>query len=565
MNGCFLFAGPPATVTPPTVTTTIHGVAKDEFGNFLSGVVVSISGKSATTDAQGNYNLPSVIVSPDHCVILSKKNGYFTVAASQTPVANGVTEIPVYMMAASITQSFPSQSGGSVITSKGKVDFAGGIFIKKDGSAYTGQVSVAARDINPDDSNFYQFFNGDPSGNRADGSTTSLVPYGVFRTQINGGSGEELGIAKGNYATLTFALSKDMLANAPNQIALWYFDESSLIWKEEGSALLNGTNYIGTVTHFTDWICADATAATPGYSPNFEFHINLNNTFRISPKGDIIFSFSTSNGADILQLHDVVSGSFLRQLPGSATCAYSFFQSSMDGSRILVGCQGASYWDVSSGSLIKRYSIDTGSSIVMLPDGKNAVYANRFDTEIVLLRLSDSTEVQKLGFSYNKGSVSAPTIVGISSDGSRMLIHQAQNYGLWDINKSTKINTFIITDIADAVIASSDLKTIATSYRGDNYRFYSTATGGQLNSSPFPTCGTEIAFIDNDRFVTVKCDAEKSVGIYSVYSGQLLQKLSIDNNINAAWDFTSSADGSLVGESYTGSSGNKKLWLWKLK
>ena len=579
LSGCSWFNGSPNTSNPPTVTTTIHGTAKDEFNNVLSGVAININGHSTTSDVQGNFNIPALSVSPDHCVILCKKAGYFNAAVSQSPISNGITEISVSMMAASVNQSFSSQSGGSVVLTKGKIDFQPGEFIKKDESTYSGQVSAALRYLTPDDSNFFQFFSGDPTSNKSDGSLTSLVPYGIFRTQINGGSGEELGIAKGNSAILTFAISSDMLANAPAQIPLWYFDENSLTWKEEGSAQLIGTNYVGKVSHFTDWMCAEASATTAGYSPNFEFSSNA--IWSISANGAFIpiLTPSTDGSDNPCDIYDANTGSYKHtQHSGGSlgNCSNNIiFQVSGDVNHILEGCFNGSlyYWDVniSIGDPLKTYKCSghgavSGTPIKMLPDGINAVYANPDDTEIVLLRLSDSTVIRKLGFIYTSGGVSTPNIIGISSDGSQMLINEAQNYGLWDINNGTKINTFIINDGNDAILASSDLKTVATSHRGDNYRFYNTATGLLVNSTPFHNCAAKIAFIDNDRFVTVKCGATSAVGIYSIYSGQLLQQLSLDNNIsNSQVDFTSSSDGSVVGESYIAPSGNKKVWLWKLK
>ena len=43
------------------------------------------------------------------------------------------------------------------------------------------------------------------------------------------------------------------IAGAPNEIPLWYFDEDNGYWIEEGSATLQGTKYVGTVSHFSFW------------------------------------------------------------------------------------------------------------------------------------------------------------------------------------------------------------------------------------------------------------------------------------------------------------------------
>jgi hypothetical protein len=44
-------------------------------------------------------------------------------------------------------------------------------------------------------------------------------------------------------------------ATAPATISLWYVDEQTGIWKEEGSATKSGNNYVGEVKHFSFWNC----------------------------------------------------------------------------------------------------------------------------------------------------------------------------------------------------------------------------------------------------------------------------------------------------------------------
>src|SRR5205814_609485 len=35
----------------------------------------------------------------------------------------------------------------------------------------------------------------------------------------------------------------------------WYFDETSGLWKEQGTATKMGANYVGDVSHFSFWNC----------------------------------------------------------------------------------------------------------------------------------------------------------------------------------------------------------------------------------------------------------------------------------------------------------------------
>src|SRR6202008_1408413 len=46
-----------------------------------------------------------------------------------------------------------------------------------------------------------------------------------------------------------------LLQPAPATIALWSFDETTGLWKEEGTATKTGSNYIALVHHFSYWNC----------------------------------------------------------------------------------------------------------------------------------------------------------------------------------------------------------------------------------------------------------------------------------------------------------------------
>jgi len=50
-------------------------------------------------------------------------------------------------------------------------------------------------------------------------------------------------------------IASSQLSFAPNTIPLWYLDETTGLWKEEGMATKTGSSYVGTVQHFSTWNC----------------------------------------------------------------------------------------------------------------------------------------------------------------------------------------------------------------------------------------------------------------------------------------------------------------------
>ncbi len=247
LNGPFAGSG-------QTETTSIYGRILDESGAPLSGVKVSAGSVSATTDVNGLYIIKNAVVPKGRAVIIAKKAGYFDGARAETPGSKGSTRMELSMMSNAATYTVSSANGGKVdITGSNgaSVKFTAGSFLHTDGTPYTGTVRVAARYLDPANSNFYRFFSGDQEAQRTDNSRTFLVSCGVLRVELTGTSGETIKLDPTKPATLTCPKPND--PKAPSEIQLWSFDESLGLWKEEGKATLQGNIYTGTVTHFTDY------------------------------------------------------------------------------------------------------------------------------------------------------------------------------------------------------------------------------------------------------------------------------------------------------------------------
>ena len=244
--------GPNDTEPGTTETTTVYGRITDEAGLPLAGVNVSTGTQSDITRANGIFMIKNASVPKGRAVILCKKAGYFNGARAEMPRTDGTTRMTLSMMSNATTANVSASSGGTVSAGGASVKFEPGSFTDASGKAYTGSVSVAARYLNPAKSDFYNFFSGDEQAQRLDGSTTNLVSCGVLRVELQGSGGIALKLDPSKPATLTCPKPTND-PKAPKDIQLWSFDETLGEWKEEGTATLQGSNYVGTVTHFTDY------------------------------------------------------------------------------------------------------------------------------------------------------------------------------------------------------------------------------------------------------------------------------------------------------------------------
>jgi uncharacterized protein (TIGR02145 family) len=123
------------------------------------------------------------------------------------------------------------------------------------GSLYSGTVSVSAHYIDPTAEDIAGIMPGDLRGLRENGDLNVLVSYGMLVVELNGSAGENLQVADGKKATLSMSIPNSLTSSAPATIPLWYFDEVTGLWKEEGAATKVGNQYVGDVSHFSYWNC----------------------------------------------------------------------------------------------------------------------------------------------------------------------------------------------------------------------------------------------------------------------------------------------------------------------
>ncbi len=239
-----------------TVTTTIIGVVSDESGKGMSGVSISAHGKTATTNEHGLFIIKDARVPQDRCFVLATNGGYFTNARAEKPKEGGVTQMRLSLMRNTASYSVSASAGGTVnISEGGSVQLPADAYVTGSGAPYTGTVKVAARWLNPTASNFFSFFPGDFAATRSNGSATDLYSYGVLNVELMSQTGEKLQLGSNKKATLKYPIPSSMLATAPSEMPLWYFDETIGMWKEDGKAVKQGNFYVGEVSHFTSWNC----------------------------------------------------------------------------------------------------------------------------------------------------------------------------------------------------------------------------------------------------------------------------------------------------------------------
>lgn len=249
---------PPTNPEPPiTVTGKVKGkVINGQTGEAIQNARLSNGSASAMSNAQGEFELAGVAPA-SRTVIRVNATGYGEGLPTAAVVADQTTDIATVELhpvdvtgggdaATAITVTAPNTPASVSLPANG--------LVRPNGSPATGPVSVALSAVNP--ALNVNAMPGQYLVSTSGGGTGVMESWGAINVTLQNAAGERLNLAPGKTATIRIPVATRSASN-PATIPLFYFDEATGFWKQEGSATLAGSGadqyYEGTVSHFTYW------------------------------------------------------------------------------------------------------------------------------------------------------------------------------------------------------------------------------------------------------------------------------------------------------------------------
>lgn len=234
-----------------SVNRAFKGIVVDENNNALSGVTIKMSGKVATTDANGVFTLSNVSVKERFAYLTAEKAGFVNGSRTLMPHAD-LNTLKIMMLHENLVKTIQTGEVSNVQLGNTTVQFDGA-FSTEAGVAYTGAVKIYMNDLPSNDVNVFNKMPGTLFAIDSKGEYKGLETYGMVNVDLKGANNEKLQIASGHKAKITMAIAPNQYDTAPNTMALWNFDEVEGVWKEDGFSTRVGNNYVGEVSHFCWW------------------------------------------------------------------------------------------------------------------------------------------------------------------------------------------------------------------------------------------------------------------------------------------------------------------------
>jgi hypothetical protein len=235
-----------------SVSRDFHGKIVDTNNNPLSNVAISMSGKSATTDSNGEFTLTNVNVKERFAYLTATKAGFISGSRTVFP-HEGMNDVTIMMLPNAVYATIPTgQSTAVTLPNSVKVTFDGA-FMLLNGNSYTGNVKVIVNHLDSADPYVFQKMPGNLVGTRTDGSISGMETYGMLNVELRGTNNEKLQLMTGHTANVSMPIAPNQLDTAEDTIPLWHFNEGSGLWEEQGFARRLGNKYVGNVSHFSWW------------------------------------------------------------------------------------------------------------------------------------------------------------------------------------------------------------------------------------------------------------------------------------------------------------------------
>jgi hypothetical protein len=229
-------------VSGPTGAPEMNAIVRSPYG-----------GEETRTDPNGVFFLNNILVYDKLGYITITKPGFHQGSRSFLPLETGSNRVNVQLLPMTESGTFSAASGGSVTSGLLQLNFPANA-VTLNGQPYTGTVNVYSAALDPSSPAMFDQMPGELLGGMND-SLRLLRSFGMAAVELRDENMNELQLANGVSATLTFNIPSALQADAPETIDWWSFDEALGYWKHEGLAQKQGSAYVGAASHFSWWNC----------------------------------------------------------------------------------------------------------------------------------------------------------------------------------------------------------------------------------------------------------------------------------------------------------------------
>lgn len=255
-GGCSGSSETPSTPSSAASATSVTGmVVSQTTGAGVANASISTGSVSVRSDDQGDFT--ATVTPSNRIVVHVEAPGYAETFRVIDAVAGKTTPLYVALLPVAAQATVATAGSPPVTLSSGlaQVTLPAGGLVRRDGGAVAPEVTVQMTPVNP--AVFTRLMPGDFTVLAAGGGApTAIESFGALAVDLRDAAGNRYTLPSGQSATIRIPVGTRS-SERPVTIPLYYLDETTGRWVEEGTATLAGIApnryYEGTVTHFSIW------------------------------------------------------------------------------------------------------------------------------------------------------------------------------------------------------------------------------------------------------------------------------------------------------------------------
>lgn len=243
-------------INPPKteISGSLFGKVTNESGDNLKDAIIQYNGKVILTDENGEFSIDDSTLFSDGTYIQVMKDGYFN-GSRKIYATENQNYLHVQLIEKILLGTIIGSDGGIIEVEQAQIDLPAGTYMDINGLAYSGDINVFAKWLDPSKEETYLEMPGDLTGVDQNGELKALATFGMIAVELEDQNGQKVNLPENTKAMIQLPVPEELVSAAPETIPLWHFDDSYGTWVEEGQASLINNLYVGEVGHFSFWNC----------------------------------------------------------------------------------------------------------------------------------------------------------------------------------------------------------------------------------------------------------------------------------------------------------------------
>lgn len=230
--------------------STFSGVVLDLNDEIIPDAVINIGDETTRTNELGLFELNGYF-NAEGSKLRIQKEGYFISYGYLLPIVDTKSQLKLYLRDRITDNTFNTGDTNTFNGDNYSVKFKEDAFIDENNSAYNGEFGLYTSYSSPSSEDIAQFFPGTFVNQDGEETSSAIISYGVIQVELEGSNAEDLNISQP--AQLFIGIPSEFINTAPKELSLFSLNEDTGVWIKEGTAQLEGDQYVGEVNHFSIW------------------------------------------------------------------------------------------------------------------------------------------------------------------------------------------------------------------------------------------------------------------------------------------------------------------------